>query len=110
MLCDHTTYGFNFLSIATANLLAVCFARRDKESAERVLSESFVVAAVLGAMTAACYFAFGPALLGLVTGSSSSDLIAPGTTYLRWRAPGIVAALMTSIMQVRGQPPLRVGL
>lgn len=100
MLCDHLGHVFNFLAVATTNLLSLAFAANDKAQAEQVLSESLMAALILGAISGAALFVFAPPCMAAMAGSGSGSTIVPAaTTYCRFRAIGHVAGVVATVLQ-----------
>jgi len=99
LLCDHSTYVFNFLSIATANLLALTFGANDKEQTEKVLCDSLMVAVILGVLISGVYFGFAGQFVSLMTGAKGAALVPAASVYVQIRSLGLVAALVASVLQ-----------
>eukprot|EP00873_Tetraselmis_striata_P035573 jgi/Tetstr1/455837/TSEL_042628.t1 len=114
LLCDHSAYWltdaadaalavvadvFNFLAIATANLLAVAFASGSKSRTEAVMNESLMAALLMGAACGAAYFAFAPQCIALMAGVGGAALVGPATQYVQIRALGLAAVLISSVLQ-----------
>lgn len=101
---------FNFLAIATANLLAVAFASGSKSRTEAVMNESLMAALLMGAACGAAYFAFAPQCIALMAGVGGAALVGPATQYVQIRALGLAAVLISSVLQVRRRAPPRAQL
>jgi len=99
LLCDHSAYVFNFLAIATANLLALAFASRSQQQTEAVMNESLSAALLVGVLSGAAYFVLAPQCVAAMAGSGGAELIAPASQYVQIRALGLVAFMATSVLQ-----------
>ncbi|KAK9842099.1 hypothetical protein WJX81_008345 [Elliptochloris bilobata] len=99
MLCDYSAYIFTFLAIATTNMLAISFARRNRAAAGDVLSDALGIACVLGCVLAATLYAAAPTALSAIAGEASRDVIAPALSYVRIRCLGVPAALLIFVAQ-----------
>lgn len=70
---------------AVTNMLAVCFAKRDKKGVNEVLSDSLSIALVMGVVLAVACYAISPWLLARIAGPASADVVAPALSYVRIR-------------------------
>lgn len=70
---------------AVTNMLAVCFAKRDKKGVNEVLSDSLSIALVMGTALAVACYAISPWLLSRIAGPASADVVAPALSYVRIR-------------------------
>lgn len=66
-------------------MLAVSFARQDREAAGAVLSDALGIACVLGCALAVLLYAGAPAALSAIAGEASREVIAPALSYVRIR-------------------------
>lgn len=66
-------------------MLALSFARQDREAAGAVLSDALGIAAVLGCALAAVLYVAAPAVLAAIAGQASREVIAPALSYVRIR-------------------------
>lgn len=99
LLCDHSAYVFNFLAMATANLLALAFASGSKAQTEKVMNESLMAALMVGVASGAAYFHFAPQCVAMMAGSGGAALVEPASQYVQIRALGLVAFMATSVLQ-----------
>jgi Na+-driven multidrug efflux pump len=74
-----------FLACAATNMLAISFARKDKELASAILSDALAIAAVLGCFLAAAMYLAAPAYLARLAGQASATIVGPAVTYVRIR-------------------------
>ena len=72
-------------NVAATNMLAISFARKDKELAGHILSDALAIAAVLGVLLAAGMYAAAPAYLQRLAGQASAAVVEPAVTYVRIR-------------------------
>lgn len=70
---------------AVTNMLAICFAKRDKKGVNEVLSDSLSIALVLGTLLGLTFYAISPSLLSRIAGPASADVVAPALSYVRIR-------------------------
>ena len=66
-------------------MLAISFARQDKELASAILSDALAIAAILGCLLAVVMYLAAPAYLQRLAGQASATLVAPAVTYVRIR-------------------------
>eukprot|EP00873_Tetraselmis_striata_P015543 jgi/Tetstr1/435807/TSEL_024696.t1 len=99
MLCDHLGHIFNFLAVATTNLLSLAFAAGNKDQAEQVLSESLMAALLLGGISGAALLAFAPQCMGAMAGSGGADIVPAATVYCRIRAVGHALGVVATVLQ-----------
>ena len=71
----------------------------------QVLSESLMAALAMGLVSGVVYFCFAPQAIVLMAGVGGADLVGPAGVYVRIRALGLAAALVSSVLQVP-PPPL----
>jgi Na+-driven multidrug efflux pump len=95
---------FNFLAMATANLLALAFASGSKAQTEKVMNDSLMAALMVGVASGAAYFHFAPQCVAMMAGSGGAALVEPASQYVQIRALGLVAFMATSVLQVPAQP------
>lgn len=70
---------------AATNMLAISFARKDKDLAGAILSDALAIAAVLGLLLAGGMYAAAPAYLQRLAGKASAAVVEPAVTYVRIR-------------------------
>jgi len=109
---------FNFLSQATAPLVGQALGRADEAAARRTVAQAVTLAALCGALSLAALEAFAEPLLRAVYGGGEAEagVLALAATYVRVRALGLPAALVSNALggAYRGlldtRTPLRIAL
>lgn len=111
------TFLFSFLSGATAPLVGQACGRGDAREAGAVTAQALSLAGALGVVaTAAALAAAEPGLEAVAGGAASPELLGPAAAYVRIRALGLPATLVTTAAggAFRGlldtRTPLRVAL
>jgi ABC-type dipeptide/oligopeptide/nickel transport system permease subunit len=67
------------------NMLAITLAKREKATAENIVSDSLAIAVLLGVALGVGLYSVSPWALSKIAGSSSSELVAPALSYVRIR-------------------------
>ena len=99
-LCDSSSYGFTFLSVATTSLVARARARGDTPAAQSALKEALLIAAACGLALGAVLLLLAPQLIALYTGGAAPpDMLRPAVAYSRIRALGMPFGLVMSVAQ-----------
>lgn len=72
---------------AATNMLAISFARQNKDQVNSVLSDGLAIALAVGVVLGAVLYCVAPAALRKIAGPRGIQLIAPATSYVRIRCP-----------------------
>lgn len=70
---------------AATNMLAISFARQNKDQVNSVLSDGLAIALAVGVVLGAVLYCVAPAALRKIAGPRGIQLIAPATSYVRIR-------------------------
>lgn len=70
---------------AATNMLAISFARHNKQQVNSVLSDGLAIALAVGIILGAVLYCVAPAALAKISGPKGVDLIAPACSYVRIR-------------------------
>jgi len=97
--CDGTLYLLQFLGMATTNLYATALNEGKRDKRLRVLTESLFIAAILGTLLGSIQFIFAHPVISLLSGISAAEVLPYGMKYVRIRALGAPAALLTIVTQ-----------
>lgn len=84
MLIDYTSYCLSFLAMATTNMLAIAFAKRDRHGATVIISDALIVSLLLGTVVGGVFLVGAPAMLVRIVGSGS-PLLEPAAAYVQTR-------------------------
>ncbi|XP_002991913.2 protein DETOXIFICATION 46, chloroplastic isoform X1 [Selaginella moellendorffii] len=99
VLCDHVSYLFMFLSVATSNLVATSLARNDLEEAAQHLSRLLLISLSLGIGMLVLMELYATPLLQGFLKSQNSFLVSPAATYVKIRALSWPAMLVGMVAQ-----------
>ena len=100
MVGDSLSYLFSFLSVATTNLIATSLASEDAggdDAVREILATAVRLALLCGVASCAAQLCFGRTVLARYTGGRSAACVAPAFEYVRVRALGAPAALLTKV-------------
>lgn len=99
VLCDQLSYIFNFLSIATASLIATSLASKNRVEAENHLSRLLLVATVCGLGMFVMIELCGTSILKAFVGANNSALVPAAKTYVEIRGYAWPAVLIGMVSQ-----------
>lgn len=99
VLCDQLSYIFNFLSIATASLIATSLANKNRVEAENHLSRLLLVAMVCGIGMFVMIELCGTSILKAFVGANNSALVPAAKTYVEIRGYAWPAVLIGMVAQ-----------
>lgn len=99
VLCDQLSYIFNFLSIATASLIATSLAKKNRDEAENHLSRLLLVAMACGLGMFTMVELCGTSILKAFVGANNSSLVPAAKTYVEIRGYAWPAVLITMVAQ-----------
>ncbi|KFK30488.1 hypothetical protein AALP_AA7G268000 [Arabis alpina] len=85
VLCDHMSYVFMFLSVATSNMVATSLAKQDKEEAQHRISVLLFIALVCGLMMLLLTRLFGPWAITAFTRGKNIEILPAANTYIQIR-------------------------
>ncbi|ESQ53152.1 hypothetical protein EUTSA_v10024859mg [Eutrema salsugineum] len=85
VLCDHMSYVFMFLSVATSNMVATSLAKQDKKEAQHQISVLLFVGLVCGLMMLLLTRLFGPWAVTAFTRGKNVDIVPAANTYVQIR-------------------------
>jgi Na+-driven multidrug efflux pump len=71
------------------------------------MNEALMAAVLMGVGSGAAYFLCAPQCIALMAGLGGAALVEPATQYVQIRAVGLVAVLLSSVLQV--PPALRLS-
>lgn len=91
MLIDYTSYFLSFLAMATTNMLAIAFAKRDRHGVMLIVSDALIVSLLLGTVVGAVFLVGAPSMLGRIVGSGS-PLLEPAAAYVQTRYGRVMGA------------------
>lgn len=97
--CDGTAYLFQFLGIATTNLYATAIGENDELKSRQVISQALVIAGLLGSLVGVVQFSLARPVITILSGASAKELMPFAMSYIRIRAVGAPAALLTLVTQ-----------
>ena len=66
-------------------MLAIAFAKKDKEGAGRIVSDALAIALSISVVLAVSLYACAPQALARIAGAKSTTLVEPATAYVRIR-------------------------
>jgi putative MATE family efflux protein len=87
-------FGFNFLAYATTPLVAQALGRGNEAEARRWVGDAFVLAALLGLVSAIVVEVLAPWFVGLM--GAGEDVAGPAVAYLRIRGIATPAVLLVT--------------
>ena len=97
MVSDSCAYLFSFLSVATTNLVATQLAANETSAVNETLATGTRLALLCGGASAAFQCALGRPLLSRYTAARSAALVPSAYAYVRVRALGAPAALLSRV-------------
>lgn len=74
------------VSDTATNMLAISFARKDKQQASAILSDALAIALGLGCALGVAMFFYAPPALQRIAGQASAAVVEPAVTYVRIRS------------------------
>ena len=95
-ICDSSLYMFNFLAVATTNLLAQ-YGGKHNEETESILGRAISIALMSGLGLLAVIQAGAPLFLHRIAGKDTPQVIAPALRFARIRIFGAPFCLLDSI-------------
>ncbi|XP_010531468.1 PREDICTED: protein DETOXIFICATION 47, chloroplastic [Tarenaya hassleriana] len=97
VLCDHMSYIFMFLSVATSNLVATSLAKQDKDEAQHQISVLLFIGLACGLLMLLFTKLFGTWAVTAFTRGKNIDIVPAANTYIQIRAlawPAILVGLV----------------
>ncbi|KAL0745075.1 hypothetical protein Bca101_100927 [Brassica carinata] len=85
VLCDHMSYVFMFLSVATSNMVATSLAKQDKKEAQHQISVLLFIGLVCGLMMLLLTRLFGPWAVTAFTRGKNIEIVPAANTYVQIR-------------------------
>ncbi|EOA16394.1 hypothetical protein CARUB_v10004548mg [Capsella rubella] len=85
VLCDHMSYVFMFLSVATSNMVATSLAKQDKKEAQHQISVLLFIGLVCGLMMLLLTKLFGPWAVTAFTRGKNIEIVPAANTYIQIR-------------------------
>ncbi|CAN8276611.1 unnamed protein product [Cochlearia groenlandica] len=85
VLCDHMSYVFMFLSVATSNMVATSLAKQDKKEAQHQISVMLFIGLVCGLMMLLITRLFGPWAVTAFTRGKNIEIVPAANIYVQIR-------------------------
>ncbi|KAG5526720.1 hypothetical protein RHGRI_032844 [Rhododendron griersonianum] len=99
VLCDHASYVFMFLSIATSNMVATSLARQNKDEVQHQISILLFIGLTCGVGMLFCTRFLGAWALTAFTGPKNVHIIPAANTYVQIRSLAWPAVLVGWVAQ-----------